>query len=127
MLKYTPPSEESEEEEEEQPKKKKKKPKAKKDPNKPKRAMSSFMFFASDKRPEVKQLFPDLKVTQIGKKLSEMWKEIDAEKKKVYEEKAAGDKLRFTDAMAKYKPQEEEPEGSSSSSSSESASDSEST
>lgn len=55
---------------------------AKKDPNKPKRAMSSFMFFANDKRQEVRDANPDMKITEVGKRLGEMWKQLtDAEKK----------------------------------------------
>jgi len=90
--------------------------------------MSSFMFFAHEKRPEVKEKYPDLKLTQIGKKLSEIWKTVPPEEKKVYEMKAASDKERFNNAMSHYKPIEEvtnRNESASSSSSSDSDSPSE--
>jgi hypothetical protein len=64
-------------------KRKSKKGKKKKDPNKPKRAMSSFMFFANAKRPEVRSAHPDLKITEVGKKLGEMWKQLEDTEKKV--------------------------------------------
>jgi len=88
--------------------------------------MSSFMFFANEKRDEVRAKYSDLKFTEIGKKLSELWKELTPEDKKIYEDKAGKDKLRYNEEMTKYKPpQEEEPESeSSSSSSSDSDSDS---
>ena len=78
---YQPPEESSSSDEAEPDNKKRKK--AKKDPNKPKRGMSSFMYFANEKRSEVRDKFPGLKVTEIGKKLSEMWKELPEEEKKV--------------------------------------------
>jgi len=58
-------------------KRKNKKGKKKKDPNKPKRSMSSFMFFANAKRPEVRAAHPDMKITDVGKKLGELWKAFD--------------------------------------------------
>jgi hypothetical protein len=61
----------------------KKKAKAsKKDPDAPKRNKSAYMFFCDDKRAEVKKEFPELKMTDISKKLAEKWKALsDAEKK----------------------------------------------
>jgi hypothetical protein len=61
----------------------KKKGRKKKDPNKPKRAMSSFMFFANEKRQQVRDTNPDLKITEVGKRLGEMWKELSDGDKKV--------------------------------------------
>jgi len=126
METYTAPIEESEEDEEE-PKKKKKKVVKKKDPNQPKRAVTSFMLFASDKRAEVKAANPDMKVGEVGKKLAQLWKDTSIEEKKPWEDKAAKDKERYTQEMAIYKPPKiEEPEESSSSSGSNSESDSDS-
>lgn len=59
-----------------------------KDPNRPKRALSSFMFFATEKRSEVTKEFPDLKVTEVGKKLADKWRALSAEEKKVFYWKA---------------------------------------
>ena len=65
------------------PRTKRKKSTKKKDPKKPKRAMSSFMFFANDKRKEVLQAEPSLKITDVGRKLGVLWKELSADDKKV--------------------------------------------
>jgi len=74
----------------------------KKDPNKPKRSMSSFMFFANAKRSEVKQSYPDLKITEVGKKLGEMWKMLSSDEKKIYEEQASRDSERYQREKANY-------------------------
>lgn len=58
--------------------------KANKDPNKPKKALSSFMFFANAKRPELRKEDPTAKITEIGKKLGQIWKTLSAEDKKVF-------------------------------------------
>lgn len=63
---------------------KRKTKKGKRDPNKPKRSMSSFMFFANEKRAEVRQQHPELKITEIGKKLGELWAALPEEQKKVF-------------------------------------------
>lgn len=81
MSHYIPP-ETNTSSEDEIPKKRKNK-KIKKDPNKPKRSMSSFMFFAKEKRQSIKEQYPDIKITEIGKKLSELWKKLTPEEKKV--------------------------------------------
>jgi hypothetical protein len=57
-----------------------------KDPNKPKRPMTSFMFFSQEYRKKVAEENKDLKVTEIGKKLGEMWKKVSPDEKKVFEE-----------------------------------------
>ena len=57
--------------------------KKKKDPNAPKRAKSAYFIFCEDKRPEIKSKYPDLKMTDVSKKLGEAWKELTANDKKV--------------------------------------------
>jgi len=84
-------------------KRRKKKKKKIKDPFKPKRAMSSFMFFLQAKRQEVRDKFPDLKITDIGKRLSELWKEIPPEERQKYVDQAERDKERYKAQMEKYK------------------------
>src|SRR5690606_37258816 len=87
--KYIPPpaSSESDNSDDEAPAKKRKRvPKAKKDPNKPKMSMSSYMYFTNDKRPSVREKYPDLKMTDIGKKLAELWRAVTPDEKKVCRE-----------------------------------------
>jgi structure-specific recognition protein 1 len=56
----------------------------KKDPDAPKRNKSAYMFFCDDKRAEVKKEFPDLKMTEVSKKLAEKWKALSDSEKKVH-------------------------------------------
>jgi len=86
--------------------KRKAKGKKKKDPNKPKRGMSSFMFFANEKRPSVRAQFPQMAVTDIGRKLGELWKTVDPAEKKRFEDQAQRDKERYVKAMESYHPPE---------------------
>jgi structure-specific recognition protein 1 len=60
-----------------------KKTKKEKDPDAPKRNKSAYMFFGNAKRADVKKKFPDLKMTDVSKKIAELWKAIDADDKKV--------------------------------------------
>jgi len=68
--------------------------KAKKEEGKPKRALNSFMFFAIDNRKSVSQKHPSYSVTDIGRKLGEMWRSMGSEDKAPYERMAAKDKER---------------------------------
>jgi len=123
---YSPPTEyssDSSDGEGGRARKKRKKKKKVKDPKKPKRSMSSFMFFANVKRAEVRDLHPNLKITEIGKKLSELWKEISPEEKQKYMDMAETDKKRYKTAMESYKPEAVKQSSSSSSSGSGSKSD----
>jgi hypothetical protein len=48
-----------------------------KDPNAPKGALGSYMLYSADMRPQIKKDHPDLKVTEVAKKIGEMWKSVD--------------------------------------------------
>jgi len=85
------------------------KKKKNKDPNKPKRSMSSFMYFANEQRQSVRDKYPDIKITEIGKKLSEMWKVMSQEEKQKYIDQAEKDKNRYTSEMEIYKKKGEVP------------------
>ncbi|KAI3905513.1 hypothetical protein MKX01_038403 [Papaver californicum] len=82
---------------------KKKKPKKKKDPNAPKQAMSSYMFFSQTERDNIKKSNPGISFTDTARALGEQWKKMTAEEKEPYEAKAKADRLRYKDAMAGYK------------------------
>ena len=79
-----------------------KKQKKKKDPNAPKRATTSFMFYSSKMRPIIKEEKPDTKFTEMGKLIGEKWREIGSEEKKEFEAMANEDKERYNAEMAKY-------------------------
>ena len=52
-----------------------KKEKKVKDPNAPKGPLGSFMLYAADVRPQIKRDCPDLKATEVAKKMGEMWRD----------------------------------------------------
>jgi hypothetical protein len=53
--------------------KKEKKPKKEKDPNAPKKPLPAYFLFCGDMRPKVQADNPDLKVSEIAKKIGELW------------------------------------------------------
>eukprot|EP01084_Bolivina_argentea_P011952 22395_1 len=73
-----------------------------KDTNAPKRPLSSFFLFMGDNRQKVKEEKPDLKMTEIAKEISNRWKEIDADLKKEYENKAKCLKEEYIKQLNKY-------------------------
>jgi structure-specific recognition protein 1 len=70
-----------------------------KDPNAPKRARGSYVFFTLDTRPRVLQEFPDMKFTDLGNVMGERWRRLDPESKKHYEALAKADLQRYQDEM----------------------------
>ncbi|KRY92336.1 High mobility group protein 1.2 [Trichinella pseudospiralis] len=89
-----------------------KRKRSKKDPNAPKRAlyvvfvifgMSAFFFFSNSKRAEIQQAHPDWKVGQVAQELGRMWKAIDEDEKRKFEDMAAKDRTRYEEDMKNYK------------------------
>jgi hypothetical protein len=76
--------------------------KVKKDPNAPKRALSAYMFYATEHRAEIIKKNPNVSFGEVGKLLGEAWKKAAAKEKTAYEEKAKKDKIRYEAAKAKY-------------------------
>ena len=91
---------------------KKTKVSGKKDPNKPKRGKSAYLFFCGDHRASVKEeLGDEAKATEVTAELGRQWNELKestkaADKKKIakYEEQAKKDKERYLTEMAEYEP-----------------------
>jgi len=79
-----------------------KKQKKAKDPNAPKRARGSFVFFTFDMRPQIMKEFPDIKFVDLGTVMGERWRALTPVQKKVYEDMAAEDKHRFNREMQDY-------------------------
>ena len=79
-----------------------------KDPNKPKRAKSSYMYFAEASRPAVmKKLKKKSKngkadMATVSKELGALWKKLSAKDKKPFEAKAEKDRERYRDEMEAY-------------------------
>ena len=57
------------------------KAKAEKDPNAPKKPMTSYFIYMNEKRPEVKAADPSLSFGALTKKLTENWRALDEEEK----------------------------------------------
>jgi hypothetical protein len=76
-----------------------------KDPNAPKRNKGSFVLFAEEERPRIKQEFPDIKFTDMGVILGERWRALDKDQKDRYEAMANQEKARFADEMENYNRQ----------------------
>lgn len=57
--------------------------KKKKDPYAPKRPRSAYFLFANDKRAEIAATNPHFTVLDVGRKLGELWRNLDPASKKV--------------------------------------------
>jgi len=88
-----------------------------KDPNKPKRGKSAYIFFCAKKREEAKANLGDgAKATEVTSELGRMWNALKASDKKAdkklltsLEAEAAEDKARYNEAMEEYvAPSDEE-------------------
>ena len=84
------------------------KKKATKDPNKPKKGNTAWIFFTNDLREKVKGENPEAKTTDLTKIMSPMWKALTDEEKKPYQEMAVADKIRYEKEMEGYKSTESE-------------------
>lgn len=83
--------------------------KKKKDPNKPRRNLSAYMFFAREHRPLVKVDLPGATFGELGREVGMRWKAIkDTERAGKYKSLAASDKARYAKEMKAYVPPESE-------------------
>ena len=69
--------------------------KAKKDPNRVKRAKSGYLFFCDEKRKEVQNKNPGKSMGDISKVLGSMWKELSDEDKVKYNKQHDDDVERY--------------------------------
>ena len=77
--------------------------KAMKDPNKPKRAKTAYLYFCNERRPLIKKEFPEYKMVDLSKKLGELWQKLKENDRKKYKELAEKDKERFLEESDEYK------------------------
>lgn len=73
--------------------------KAKKDPDRPKRARTSYIFFCDEMR---KDKTAPASVAEQSKKFGALWQLIKDPEKKIYIEMADKDKLRYEEEMQSY-------------------------
>jgi len=90
---------------------KKKRGKKSKDPNKPKRNMSSFFLYSQAHRADVKAANPEAAFGDIARLLSGQFKELPEKEKAKWDKKAASDKLRYQEEMKHYVPSDDFDEG----------------
>jgi hypothetical protein len=78
-----------------------------KDPDKPKRGKSGFLFYCDVKRPIIKNDNPELSVKEIVSKLGQLWqflKKTNKEEIKRYEDLSLSDRIRYKNEMKQYVP-----------------------
>ncbi|GMH95800.1 hypothetical protein TrVE_jg12761 [Triparma verrucosa] len=125
METYVPPDDLSDDEPASKGKKSPTKKKApKKDPNAPKGAKGSYMFFQAAKRVELKAENPEISFGDMSKKIGELWKACTDEEKKPFEDQAAEDKERYSRETEAYNKLKAEALAMSSDSSSDDSDDS---
>jgi hypothetical protein len=73
--------------------------KAKKDPTKPKKPKTSYLFFCDEMRSKLMAKNPKANLSEISKELGLLWKDCERSK---YTELANKDKDRYTDEISKY-------------------------
>ena len=73
-----------------------------KDPKKPKRAKTSYLYFCDEMRADIKKKNPNLKMGAIMKELGQMWKKLSEEEKYKYNKLYENDKIRYEEEMATY-------------------------
>ncbi|KAI8886170.1 hypothetical protein K501DRAFT_178371 [Backusella circina FSU 941] len=82
---------------------KKKAPKKDKDPNAPKRNLTSYIYFVQDVRERIAQENPSLSATDVARVLGEKWNALTDKEKQPYIKLAASDKGRFDKEMDVYR------------------------
>jgi len=87
-----------------EPTKKKRANKPKKDPERPKGALSAYMCFSKNIRPAILEANPGAGVTVVAKLIGEKWGTLSEEDKLPFKAMAAQDKKRYEEEMAKYEP-----------------------
>ena len=75
----------------------------------PKKAKSSYIIFSCEMRSTVKDEMPEASMAEISKVLGARWQNLAASEKKIYEDKAAEDKIRAKNAKKAYVAEHGEP------------------
>jgi len=77
--------------------------KKEKDPNAPKRACSSYIFYTQARRASLVKEQPNLNNKEVISALSKEWNGLSEADKAPYNKKAEADKARYTKEIAAYK------------------------
>ena len=108
MVDYHPSDDDKSVSNSEKIKPKAKKEKVKKDPTKPKRGKSGYIFFCSVTRDQIKLDNPDMGGKDIMTELGRLWSESSEEEKKPFLEQAKSDKDRYESEMVDYHPSDDD-------------------
>lgn len=77
-----------------------------KDPNKPKRAKSAYLFYCDDHRPKIldslRKKKKKVNIAEVSKQLGAKWKGLSDTAKVPYEAKAQADRERYQEEMEEY-------------------------
>jgi hypothetical protein len=87
-----------------------KKEKKSKDLEAPKRAKNAYIFYSSERRVTIKEKNPKMNPKEITKQISDEWNRMSEKQKKMYNDLAADDRVRYANEMKEYKPSENEGE-----------------
>jgi hypothetical protein len=82
----------------------------KKDPSAPKRPMSAFLYFSQKYRPIVKEEQPDLKNTDVSRRLGELWRNAPEEERQIYIKREAGEREVYKKDIAQWREEHAEQE-----------------
>ena len=78
------------------------KQRTKKDPNAPKRPVSAYLLFASERRPQLLAANKNMAFGETGKRMGEEWRTMDEQTRQKYKDLEAEDKQRYNREMAAY-------------------------
>lgn len=76
--------------------------KRKRDPARPKRAMTPFLYYACEQRTLLKSRGDKMTLPQQSKHIAQLWKTVSDKSK--YEKNASEDRARYDDEMSRYEP-----------------------
>lgn len=79
-----------------------KKKKVEKDPNAPKKPLTSYIIFCTEKRKSIVDKDPKMPPKDVSRKLAELWKALSESEKTVYSKKAEAEKERYQNEMKNY-------------------------
>ncbi|KAI8580842.1 hypothetical protein K450DRAFT_234834 [Umbelopsis ramanniana AG] len=82
---------------------KKKRKHKEKDPNAPKRPVSSYLYFCNDRRAHIKKEQPSIDPKEMVSLLGKEWQALDEAARKQWERKASEDKERYQKQLEVYK------------------------
>lgn len=69
----------------------------------PKMPLGAYQLFCMAKRPRLKEKYPDMKFSELSKRMGRKWRELEPEKKAKYEKKALEKKLDYDKRLQEWK------------------------